>query len=369
MKKILLVTRPLAPPWDEASKNFAYDLVKNLPTFSFGVLGTKNFLKFPENVKLFPIYSSASFGWKEKGQLLINLKRLQKEFDITHFLFTPTRQNSFLIKNFIKNRNGKTIQTVATLREDLYSNKGLKKIFFSDWIVTYSDYAKTKLKSLGFENVERIYPGINLEKYKKNPKSPVLMKKYGFQEEDFILNFTGEYSRLMAIDTVISAFLNVSRLIPRAKLSLAVRVKNHQDKKKKAEIMERLKKNNLLTKAVFHDDGKYLMPEIYNLCDVSLFPVQNMQGKFDIPLAVIEAMACEKPVILSDLPLLQEIAKTENSVTIEKGNLEQLIQKIRELHNFPEKRIVLGKAARKFVSENFDIQKIAEKYKTLYQNL
>ncbi len=30
-KKILLATRPLVPPWDEASKNFAYFLAKHIP--------------------------------------------------------------------------------------------------------------------------------------------------------------------------------------------------------------------------------------------------------------------------------------------------------------------------------------------------
>ena len=39
---------------------------------------------------------------------------------------------------------------------------------------------------------------------------------------------------------------------------------------------------------VFSDDGQYLMPAVYNLCDISLFPVSDMKGKFDVPLAVIE---------------------------------------------------------------------------------
>ena len=29
-KKILFVSRPIAPPWDEASKNFAYNLAKEI---------------------------------------------------------------------------------------------------------------------------------------------------------------------------------------------------------------------------------------------------------------------------------------------------------------------------------------------------
>jgi glycosyltransferase involved in cell wall biosynthesis len=80
-------------------------------------------------------------------------------------------------------------------------------------------------------------------------------------------------------------------------------------------------------------------------------------------------MACEKPVIISDLPILQEIAKAENSVIIKSGDARQLSEKILELHNFPEKRLQLGLFARKFVENNFDIRKIAQKYQALYQKI
>ena len=369
MKKILLVTRPIAPPWDEASKNFAFYLAKNTPDFKFGILTNGILPNLPENIEQKPIYQSNRFGFLQKLQLLFNLKKLQKEFNILHFLFTPTKINSFWLKNLTKNSGIKTIQTVATLREDLYSDAEIKSLLFGDWIITYSDYAKNKLHQLGFNNVERIYPGIDLMEYKKKEKNPELMAKYGFKNDDFIINFTGEYSRLNAIDDVITAFVEIALQIPHAKLSLAVRIKNAKDQAKKMSVWEKLKNANLLDRVAFHDDGTYLMSDIYNLCDISIFPVQNMQGKFDIPLAVIEAMACEKPVIISDLPILQEIAKAENSVIIKSGDAQQLAEKILELHASSEKRSTLSIAARKFVEENFDIRKIALKYQALYQKI
>ncbi|PIP26490.1 MAG: hypothetical protein CO140_04245 [Candidatus Moranbacteria bacterium CG_4_9_14_3_um_filter_40_7] len=369
MKKILLVTRPIAPPWDEASKNFAFYLAKNTPGFQFGLLTNGILPDLPENILQKPIYRSNDFGFRQKLRLLLNLKKLKKEFNVLHFLFTPTKLNSFWLKNLVKNSAVKTIQTVATLREDLYTDAEIKSLLFGDWIVTYSDYAKNKLNRLGFQNVEKIYPGVDLAEYGKKEKNPGLMAKYGFQDNDFVINFTGEYSRLSAIDNVIAAFEKIASQIPRAKLSLAVRIKNSKDQAKKTEIREKLKNLNLLDRVAFHDDGTYLMPDIYNLCDISLFPAQNLRGKFDVPLAIIEAMACEKPVILSDLPILGEIAKAENSVIIKAGDVSQLAAKISELYLSPEKRSALGKTARKFTEINFDIQKIAQKYQALYQKI
>ena len=368
MKKILLVTRPIAPPWDEASKNFAFYLAKTLSAFNFYLL-TNGFLpNLPAHIHQKPIYTSNKLSYFQKIRLL-KLVRMRNHFDIIHFMLTPNKLNAFSFKTFVKSQRAKTIQTIATLREDLFSDDDFKDILFGDLIITYSDYAKNKLVAFGFRNVARIYPGIDLAHYRKKEKKSEYMQKYGFSSSDFIINFTGEYSRLGAMDDVVQSFVEISKSIPNAKLSLAVRIKNKQDAAKKKEIVEIFQKNNLLGRVAFHDDGTYEMPDIYNLSDISIFPVRDMIGKFDVPLAVIEAMACEKPVIISDLPILAEFAKEENSVRIEKGNVAELNSKILELYNNPEKRNLLGKNARRYVEENFDINSVAKQYQTVYEKM
>lgn len=366
-KKILLITRPICPPWDEASKNFAYFLAKNVKNFQMGLL-TKGILPdLPDNVIQKPIYTSGQSNFWQKVLLMKSLKKLQEEFDVLHFLFTPTKLNTFLIKFFADLEKTKTIQTVATLREDLYSDEEIGKLMFADLIITYSDYAKNKLNKLGFQNVQRIYPGIDLEEYRKTEKDEKMMTEKNIAASDFVINFTGEYTRLGAIDGIIESFISVSKKIPKAKLSLAVRIKNENDAKKKKEVVEKLKKNNLLEKVSFFDDGSYKMPPVYNLCDISIFPVQDMKGKFDVPLAVIEAMACEKPVIISDLPVLQEFANPENSVKIKTGDWKALENAIVELYENPEKRKNIGQAARAYVENNFDIKNVAREYEKIYE--
>jgi len=371
-KKILLVTRPIAPPWDEASKNFAYYLAKNINDQDFFLLTNGVVPNLPQNVHQKPIYTSNDFSYFQKLRLIKHLRKMRKDFDVFHYIFTPTKQNIFLIKSFVahkENARSRAIQTIATLREDLYSDREIKNLIFGDLVITYSDYAKNKLNALGFGNVKRIYPGIDLEEYKYAQKDSALCLQKNITELDFVINFTGEYTRLGAIDLVIDSFIEISKIIPEAKLSLAVRIKNERDAQKKKEVIRKLRAINLLDKVSFFDDGNYTMPPVYNLCDISLFPVANMHGKFDVPLAVIEAMACEKPVIISDLPILREFANENNSVTIQSGNITQLKNAILELYQNKEKRNLLGKNARKFVEENFDIKKIAEIYRQIYQNL
>lgn len=371
MKKILLITRPIAPPWDEASKNFAYYLAKNLDAFEMHIL-TKGILAgLGENIVQHSIYTSSrnDFTFSQKIRSLFFQFKNKNTYDVAHHFFTPTKLNSFFLKNFLKSKKTKTIQTVATLREDLYSGEEIKKLMFGDLIVTYSDYAKNRLGALGFENVRRVYPGINLQEYQKTEKNRALAEKKNIRQEDFVINFTGEYTRLGAIDLVIDSFIEIAEKTPAAKLALAVRIKNNKDARKKEEVVNKLKESKLLPRVSFFDDGKYQMAKVYNLCDVSLFPVSDMKGKFDIPLAVVEAMACEKPVILSNLPILSELSDGKNSVIIEKGSVEQLTAAVLDLYNHPEKREKMGQSARKFVEERFDIKKIAEIYREIYESL
>ncbi|MCK9379025.1 MAG: glycosyltransferase family 4 protein [Candidatus Moranbacteria bacterium] len=371
MKKILLVTRPIAPPWDEASKNFAFTLAKDLSkneNLELHLMTNGVVSELPKEIIQEQVYTQSQndFDFYQKIRSLFFQLKNKDKFDITHYFFTPTKFNSFIIKNFIQNKNAKSIQTVATLRQDLFSDEELKNLMFGDLIITYSDFAKEKLLSLGIKNVERIYPGIDLENY--SPKE-TRVKNENYALDDFVINFAGEYTRLGAMDDVVEAFIEVSGKIPTAKLSMAVRVKNEKDADKKNEVVEKLRKNNLLEKVVFHDDGKFNMADIYNLADISIFPVQNMRGKFDVPLVVVEAMACAKPVIISNIPILEEFSSKENSVQIEAGNVEQLTAAILELHDNPEERKTLGISAREYVKQNFDIKNVSKQYAEVYESI
>lgn len=211
-KRILLLTRPICPPWDEASKNFAYALAKHASGFEIHLLTCGKVEDLPENVVQHEIYSSPQLNFAQKFKLF-NFLRKTKDFDIIHSLFTPTKTNSFLLKLSFSKPKAKFIQTVATLREDLYNAEDFKKILFGDQIITYSDYAKEKLEKIGFENVKRIYPGIDLQKYSPVPKNQLLMKKFETSEDDFVINYTGEYVRLGDLDDIVETFIELAHSV------------------------------------------------------------------------------------------------------------------------------------------------------------
>lgn len=371
MKKVLLATRPLVPPWDEASKNFAYFLGKEVKDEELTLLSTKESLQgLPASARQEPIFSSGHFGLKAKYELFRYLREARGRFDITHYLFTPTKQNTDIIKYLARPTRGKTLQTVATLRDDLYSQDELKKLLFADRLVVYTDLSRQKLERMGFANVTRIYPGIDLERYRPQPKNPIISGQLGFAENRFVVTYPGEYVRLGATDMLTDAFIGFFRENPDTDIRFvfACRVKNDDDAKKKEEVHKRFADADLLGYVAFSDTIAD-MPALYNSSDLVIFPVENLRGKFDVPLVIIEAYACGKPVILSDLPQFREFTNHDICVTIPKDSGAKLIESVAYLKENIQERRRIGENARRFVEDRFDLRKTAKQYEEVYSSL
>jgi len=87
-------------------------------------------------------------------------------------------------------------------------------------------------------------------------------------------------------------------------------------------------------------------------------------------LAVIEAMACELPVISSKVGYIQHyIIDGKNGVFFDNTNVHDLTTKITYLHNHPELCLQLGKAARKTVIAEFDWERTAKDIKGILDSI
>jgi glycosyltransferase involved in cell wall biosynthesis len=374
MKRVLLATRPIQPPWDEASKNFAYFLARTITGHELSLLGTKNTIlpELPTSTRLEPIYRSAHFGFGEKMDLFRYLRSARGKYDITHYLFTPTRLNTGLIRAFARPTKGKTIQTVATLRTDLYSPALLKRLLFADRITVYTDATKAKLESMSITNIERIYPGIDLDRYQPRGKTRAILDTYELSADDFLVAYPGEYTRLGATDYLVETLIRhfTGAVAEPFVFLFACRIKNEADRMKREEIRERFRVAGCLDRIRFEEsDATADMAAVYNTADVVAFPVGDLNGKFDVPLIIIEAYASGKPVILSDLDTFREFSNDRISATIPRLDGPALIEKILYLKHNPDIRQSIGTAARTYAETHFDLRETARRYAELYATL
>ncbi|MNX94818.1 Alpha-D-kanosaminyltransferase [compost metagenome] len=110
--------------------------------------------------------------------------------------------------------------------------------------------------------------------------------------------------------------------------------------------------------------SRELVPRLIGMSDVCLVPLRKTP-LFDatIPSKIYEIMACGVPMIISvsgEARRLVERAKA--GIGIEPENVDQLIQGIRSLRDSQEKREALGYNGARFVTEEFDRNRVAARY-------
>ena len=108
------------------------------------------------------------------------------------------------------------------------------------------------------------------------------------------------------------------------------------------------------------------IPEILSLTDIFVLPSLR-EG---LGLAILEAMACGKPVIATNVGGIPEIVKDgENGVLVLPKNHEVLYRAMNELLGDREKREKMGRIGRRVYDENFRAKTMVEKIEDLYDFL
>ncbi|MEP7287864.1 MAG: glycosyltransferase family 4 protein [Chloroflexota bacterium] len=108
-----------------------------------------------------------------------------------------------------------------------------------------------------------------------------------------------------------------------------------------------------------------LLPAYYAAADIGLLPSTTMGEAFGMVL--LEAMACGKPVIASNLPGVRTVVSDGvDGLLAEPGNVRDLAEKITILAGDKQQRQMMGQRGRAKVEEKYTLGSIAERLETYY---
>lgn len=110
--------------------------------------------------------------------------------------------------------------------------------------------------------------------------------------------------------------------------------------------------------------------EVYKYFQSSDLFVSTSYGE-GLPIAVLEAMACSCPVLLSDIPPHREIAEgTDFIPLIASDDVAGFAREIARFRDMPaSQRTAIGNQCRKLVEERFSLKKMHAGYEQVYQEL
>jgi glycosyltransferase involved in cell wall biosynthesis len=130
---------------------------------------------------------------------------------------------------------------------------------------------------------------------------------------------------------------------------------------------------NIAQKTGYADDilfaGRINQQEVaryHNMIDI--FVNVSLQESFGV--AVIEAMACEKPVVVTEVGGLKEVVEENVSgIFVPPSNIEKTAAAILDLLNDPGKAKRLGKAGRNNVLKKYDWNQNLDDIEKLYKKI
>ena len=168
-----------------------------------------------------------------------------------------------------------------------------------------------------------------------------------------------EYS----LQTLIKAFQRVRRMLP----DQPMRLRLIGDGVERGRLEELVQKSGLSSYVDFAGYRPYAqIAEYHNSLDVYV----NVSRAESFGVSVLEASACGRPVVASDVGGLREVVQQGGTgYLVEPGNSEATAQAIYKLASNPELRKKMGARGRAWVQKHYSLESSLEQMLSVYQQL
>jgi len=207
-----------------------------------------------------------------------------------------------------------------------------------------------------------VYTGCDLTRFSFNAEARSLLRReLGIAPESFVLIFIGHLLRTKGIFELVDAFRILCRKYHNTHL---VFVGEGQDVQTLVA-----KVSEVGIEGQVHFVGRRPHDEIsdwLSAADVLVLPSWH-EG---LPNVVVEAMACERPVVATKVGGIPEaVADGKSGILVERGDVKALANAIALLAEDPTRRAVMGAAGRQIVEERFTWERNAEKTIQVYREV
>ena len=241
----------------------------------------------------------------------------------------------------------------------IYVEKILAK--WTDVLITVSNLNKKKIIDLNIahENkIKNIYSGIDLNLF-TNKRNDEFRNELNLKNDHILLGSVGRLSGQKDPITMIEAFGIISKQFPKSHLALV------GDGELKGEILKKI--HNLKLNGRVHLTGNKNNPwQIYHSFDLFIMSsVYEGLGR-----SITEALCCGVPVVCTSVEGVPEIVRdNKTGILVPPKNASALADGvIRSLNNLEDAK-KMANQGRKFVNENFDVNKMVDDIDTLYNTL
>ena len=369
--RVLFVSKPIAPPFHDGSKCLVRDVATHLTRVESTVLTTPGAATLAAFPGALPVHMAAAYGAPGgfTPAFSANLRAacwvlLRSRANVWHFVFAPNRRTSGAGRLMKRARGVPVVQTVASPPRS-FADPGA--LFFGDVIVAQSTWTREAIESsyagsgLRAPRLAVIPPPVpelaspSAEDVARVRRSLELLpeQRYLLYPGDLETSSGGEVSAALA-ERVPSA-------VPNLLTVFAYRKKTPRAAEIAGELSARLPR----AQRRFVENTPDILALVAGAAAV-IFPVDDLWGKVDLPIVLLEAMALGVPVIVLDQGPLRDL---QGVLKVPSLSVAAWLEAVRELCVDPGRGAEVIAAQRAALDERHRASVVARAYEDLYLEL
>ncbi len=256
---------------------------------------------------------------------------------------------------------------------DRYEVTGLKKVMYvgcdrwtercvNKFIVVSESLRESLIKDHGIEGskITKIYNGIELDRFQPSVEDgEKFRRECNIDQEGILVGSVGRLVYEKGYEFLIGAWPMIVEAYPKAKVVIV------GDGPLKCEL-EALARELRIVESCYFIGFREDISMILSSLDVFVLP-SIMEG---LPMAILEAMAMEKPIVATDIDgVREEIENGRTGILVPPGDSRALGEAIHELLKDRWKARKFAVEARKRVEEMFELKRQLGLYEELYKEL
>ncbi len=360
MPRVLFVSKPIAPPFDDGTKNLVRDLVEALE-------GEAEVL-VPRGAE--GPGRRAVFGASEAGHALSGAAGLRLVAHlltaplppVLHWVFTPSARSASLPSFIARARRRAAVWTIPSRPAPGFRFGALAGIahFF-----VFSAGTRAALVEAGApaDRIEVIAPWLR-EVEAPSPER-VARARALFGLPGRVTLFAGDLGEGRGADELLEAFAEVRT--PDDRLLVAARPKGQGARAARRRFVERVRE--LGVGAQVRVEGAVSdMAALLAASDVVALPAQRLDAKVDVPLVLLEALALGRPVLVAEGSSAAVLAE-RGAALAAPATPEGIGAALRQLWSSPEVRHDLAERGLALVRSEHAPWRLAQHHRALYQSL
>ncbi|GMV38412.1 MAG: hypothetical protein AMXMBFR64_01280 [Myxococcales bacterium] len=364
--RVLLVSKPVVPPWNDSGKNIVRDVARFGSRYTYHVMTTRGAEPPGTDCVAEAVYGDAgsySPGVAQNLRVLLRLLRPDGAA-IHHYFFAPNPRTSAVARLVTALRRRPTVQTVSS---SPLTYEGVARLCFGDRVVALSAYNRRMLEGAGVGGVVHVPPGIPVPALREDRAE--VRALHGLPLDRPVILFAGDYQYSSAATVLAEAIPRV--LAGRAAhFVYACRIKQEASRIVEGRVREAIRAAGVAADVTFlHEVDD--MEGLIAASDLSTMPAESLYAKMDLPLVLLECLAQQVPLVVADVEPLVEVlgGRDDWGVAVPPKDPVALATALGRLLDAPERLRVMGEAGRQAVFARWSAQVMAAAYEDIYDEV